>query len=314
MGAACLFLWSWSLAGIHPWPDCPGQASDSPSQPVSAQRLDDRIIVRVSDQTFTCYRFGPGQKYPYFFPVNGPLSGRSVTTESSLPYPHHRSLFFGCDRVNGGNYWQEGNELGQIVSKGPSIESRSPDSVGILDNCEWRQPGRSPIIADRREITISAPSPILRIIDFAVTLTALTDIRIERTNHSLFSARIDPALSVKSGGVLINAEGAAAEKGTFGNASPWCDTSGRHCGVTEGLAIFDSPRNPWFPSRWFTRDYGFFSPTPFEWLGQEGLSIRQGEALSLRYRVVVHAGDAGQADIRGLYQQWQEKDKSASRR
>jgi len=313
MGAACLFLWSWSLAGIHPWPDCPGQASDSPSQPVSAQRLDDRIIVRVSDQTFTCYRFGPGQKYPYLFPVNGPLSGRSVTTESSLPYPHHRSLFFGCDRVNGGNYWQEGNELGQIVSKGPSIESKPPGSVGISDDCEWRRPGQNPVIADHREITISAPSSRLRIIDFAVTLTPLTDVLIERTNHSLFAARMDPDLSAKSGGVLINAAGATAEMGTFGNASPWCDYSGKHCGVTEGLAIFDSPRNPWFPSRWFTRDYGFFSPTPLDWLGQEGLRIRQGEKLRLRYRVAVHAGDWLQADIRGLYRQWQEQEESASR-
>ena len=85
-------------------------ATPSPSMKLSAERLDDRIIVRVADRTFTCYRFGAGQKYPYFYPVNGPATGLSLTTESSLPYPHHRSLFFGCDKVNGGNYWQEGND------------------------------------------------------------------------------------------------------------------------------------------------------------------------------------------------------------
>ena len=88
---------------------------------LSAEQQDERIIVRIDDVTFTSYRYGDGQKYPYFYPLNAPASGLSVTTESSLPYPHHRSLWFGCDQVNGGNYWQEGNDRGQIISKGPVI-------------------------------------------------------------------------------------------------------------------------------------------------------------------------------------------------
>ena len=281
------------------------QSGAAPAPPaVEAERLDDRIVVRVNGETFTCYRFGLGQKYPYFYPVNGPSTGRSVTAESSLPYPHHRSLFFGCDRMNGGNYWQEGNELGQIVSTGPRVVKNGPASVHIQDECEWRKPGQSPIMTDRRDIRIEAPSPVLRTIDFAVALTALVDIRIERTNHSLFSARVEPELSVKSGGILVNAEGALAEKGTFGIASGWCDYSGTHCGVTEGIALFDSPANPWYPCKWFTRDYGFFSPTPMEWLGQEGFRLNRGDNLRLSYRVVVHTGNATQANVAGLFRQW----------
>ncbi len=282
----------------------PNPASIPASPALSFERLDDRIIVRVDGETFTCYRFGNGQKYPYFYPVNGPASGRSLTTESSLPYPHHRSLFFGCDRVNGGNYWQEGNERGQIISKGPRVVKEGSDLILIQDDCEWRQPGRPPVIADHRDIRVHAPARDLRLIDFSVTLTALADVKIERTNHSLFAARVEPELSVQGGGVLINAEGAAAEKGTYGVSSAWCDYSGRHCGVAEGIAIFDSPTNPWFPSKWFTRDYGFFSPTPREWLGPEGYNLGQGTGLRLSYRVVVHAGDARQAGIQGLFEQW----------
>jgi hypothetical protein len=289
-----------------------GQAAGSAVPAMSAERLDDRIVVRVKNQTFTSYRFGAGQKYPYFYPVNGPLTARTITTESAMPYPHHRSLFFGCDKVNGGNYWQEGNEQGQIVSKGASIAKNGPDFVLLQDDCEWRQPGQNPIIADHRDIRIEAPSAELRIIDFHVTLTALTDIRIERTNHALFSARVEPQLSVSSGGTLINAEGATAEKGTYGVGSAWCDYSGKHLGVTEGIAIFDSPGNRWFPCKWFTRDYGFFSPTPMEWIGQEGFTLRQGERLPLRYRVVVHAGDVRQAGIGNLFLQWQTAEKGTT--
>ncbi|RPI23836.1 MAG: hypothetical protein EHM61_18735 [Acidobacteria bacterium] len=284
-------------------------AQTDPAQPakMSAERLDDRIIVRVDDQTFTVYRFGAGQKYPYFYPVNGPVSGLPLTTESSLPYPHHRSLFFGCDKVNGGNYWQEGNEQGQIVSKGAVIAHPGPDYVEITDECEWRKPGESPIMTDARVIRIQAATNKLRLIDFSVILKPVVEIRIQRTNHSLFAARVVPALSVKQGGTLVNASGNLAEKGTYGIASPWCDYSGAQLGIREGIAIFDSPQNRWFPSKWFTRDYGFFSPTPFEWLEQNGLQLKVGEQLELKYRVAVHAGDAQEAGIAKLFEQWAEK-------
>ena len=271
---------------------------------LSADRFDDRIVVRVDDRTFTCYRFGAGQKYPYFYPVNGPLSGVSVTTESSLPWPHHRSLFFGSDKVNGGNYWQEGNDQGQIVSRGPVLVHAGPDYVEVRDDCDWRKPGAEPILSDHREIRIEAPSPHLRVIRFKVTLAPRVEVRIERTNHSLFAARVTPELSAAAGGVLRNAAGATGEKGTFGEPSPWCDVSGTRFGLREGIAIFESPRNRWYPSRWFTRDYGFFSPTPFNWLDDAGLRLAPGAALELEYQVVVHAGDAAEAGIAALFAAW----------
>ena len=297
LGIASLLVTA--LVPASPQPAAPPSAPPAPR--LSAERLDDRIIVRVDDRTFTCYRFGAGQKYPYFYPVNGPRSGVSVTTESSLPWPHHRSLFFGSDKVNGGNYWQEGNDQGQIVSRGPTVVDAGPDRVVITDECEWRKPGTAPVLVDRREIRIEAPSPALRTLRFKVVLVPQAEVRIERTNHSLFAARVAPELSAQAGGVLRNAAGALGEKGTFGASSPWCDVSGTRFGLTEGLAIFDSPRNRWYPSKWFTRDYGFFSPTPFNWLDDAGLRLAKGETLELEYLVVVHAGDAAEAGIAALF-------------
>lgn len=292
----------------------PATPAAPPALRLSAQRLDDRILVRVDDRTFTTYRFGAGQKYPYFYPVNGPLSGVSVTTESSLPWPHHRSLFFGCDKVNGGNYWQEGNGEGQIVSRGATIVVAGPDHVEIADECDWRKPGESPTLADRREIRIEAPSPALRTIRFRIVLVARTDVRIERTNHSLFAARVAPELSAEKGGLLLNSAGATGEKGTFGASASWCDVSGERFGLREGLAILDHPANRWYPSRWFTRDYGFLSPTPLNWLDDAGLRLAAGEKLELAYLVVVHAGDAAGAGMQALFSKWAEERPTATPR
>jgi len=274
------------------------------SQQVAAKFEKDKVIVTINGELFTCYKFAASQKYPYFWPVNGPASGKSVTTETSQPYPHHHSLFFGCDRVNGGNYWQESNERGQIVSQKPKLIQSSGNRVVFTDECFWQQPGKKPIILDRRKVVITAPNEGVRFIDFEISLEPLTDILILKSNHALFSARLAGELSVKSGGTLINAEGKTGEKGTWGVASPWCDYSGTRRGVTEGIAILQHPRNRWFPAKWFTRDYGFFSPTPMNWLKDGRLELAKGETLTLRYRVVVHTGNARSADIKGIFKRY----------
>ncbi len=274
---------------------------------VTAKLDKDQIVIDIDGKLFTCYKFAGSQKYPYFWPVNGPASGKSITTETSQPYPHHHSLFFGCDRVNGGNFWQEGNERGQIVSQGPKIIEASGERAVFTDTCLW---GRDePIIRDLRRIVVTAPDENIRLIDFEISLEPLVDIQILKTNHALFSARVVPELSVKSGGTLINAEGKTSEKGTFGAASPWCDYSGTRNGVTEGIAILQNPRNRWFPCKWFTRDYGFFSPTPMYWLEDGRLELPEGQILTLRYRVVVHTGDVKTAEIAEKFKQYKQSEK-----
>jgi hypothetical protein len=281
---------------------------------IEAKMEKNQVVVTIGGQVFTCYKFGPSQKYPYFWPVNGPASGKSITTETSEPYPHHHSLFFGCDRVNGGNYWQEANERGQIISERPKIVEASGSRVVFTDVGLWKQPDKAPIIRDQRQIVITAPSESLRIIDFTVTLEPLTDIRILKTNHSLFSARVVPELAVTAGGTLINAESKTSEKGTFGVASPWCDYYGTRAGVTEGIAILQHPSDRWYPAKWFTRDYGFFSPTPMNWLEGDKLDIPKGEKVTLSYRVVVHSGDTQKAGIPALFDAYKQTEVSTTKK
>ena len=268
---------------------------------ITATLEKDAVVVRIDGKVFTAYKTDKDQKYPYFWPVNGPASGKSVTTETSNPYPHHHSLFFGCDMVNGGNYWQDVNARGQILSQQIKLVESSGKGVVFTDMCLWKQPGKDPIIRDKRRITITAPSADLRFIDFGITIEPLTDIHIQKTNHALFSARVVPELCVKSGGTLINAEGKTGEKGTWGVNSPWCDFWGKRDGLTEGIAILQHPKNRWYPSKWFTRDYGFFSPTPMYWLEGNRLDIPKGESFTLNYRVVVHTGNTEQAKIKTIF-------------
>lgn len=282
----------------------PGVSDTATAQTLTAERLDDRIRIEVDGTHFTSYRYADTLKYPYFYPVNGPGSGRSVTAESARPWPHHRSLFFACDRVNGGNYWQEGLDRGQIRTESVTLPVASGDSVVVAATSRWNRPDAAAPLRDRRRLVVRAPSPELRVIDWTITLTALQTVTIRQSNHSLFAARMAPALSVDSGGVLINAEGDLGEEETWGRRAAWADYSGSRNGRTEGLAILTHPGNPWHPAPWFTRDYGFFSPTPMQWLADGRFDLAEGDSLTLRYRVLVHTGDARRARISEQYERW----------
>ena len=61
----------------------------------------------------------------------------------------------------------------------------------------------------------------------------------------------------------------------------------------------------WFPAPWFTRDYGFISPTPMYW-PENGNDIRlpKGHVVELQYRVLIHSGDHQEADIGKLYEEY----------
>jgi len=231
---------------------------------ITAQKLHSKIDVSINGNFFTSYIFSQDEKYPFFFPVNGP-SNASVTSMRNGNYPHHSSLFFGCDMVNGGNYWQEGLDRGQILSLRSDIVEQGGERVVIEDECIWRRPNANAPIKDMRKITITAPSKEMYQIDFEVSMEALIDVNIKKTNHSLFSGRMDADLAVTNGGTMINAEGEKGEKGTFGKKSPWIDFYGKRGDKIEGMAIMQHPTNEWYPSPWFTRDYGFFSPTPMYW-------------------------------------------------
>jgi Methane oxygenase PmoA len=275
---------------------------------LTAEKVGSKINISIDGKFFTSYIFSPDEKYPFFFPVNGPLSGGTVTSMRNDPYPHHSSLYFACDAVNGGNYWQEGLERGRIISVNAEIVKEGGDSVIITDECIWSRPGALSPIKDTRKIIITAPSETIRQIDFEITLDALIDVTFRKTGHSLFTARMATDLIVQNGGTIVNAEGLKNEKETMGKKSAWMDYYGKRGNVVEGLAILQHPSNPWYPATWFTRDYGHISPAVMNWPENgEYIFLKQGGKLAFRYRTLIHGGDAGEAKIAEIFAKYRKE-------
>jgi hypothetical protein len=160
---------------------------------------------------------------------------------------------------------------------------------------------------DERKIKVSIVFEKVYFIDWEINWKAVTDVTIQKTNHSLFAVRAAPDITPSGGGNLVNAEGDSGEKRTFGKKSPWCAFYGKRkkSELIEGIALFDHPKNPWHVCPWFTRDYGFMSPTPFNFIDKP-VNLNNGTVLTLRYRIIAFSGTPGEIKLAELWKSYSE--------
>jgi hypothetical protein len=280
---------------------------DPNSHGLTAHQDAAQIFVRWNNTVIGVYRAHTTQKYPYFGSLLGPLSGSPVTSESSLPYPHHRGVWLGCEPLNGGDYWGDSPlETGQILSTGLSLDASKSNPITINDACNWVGPNAQSPCSDRRTMTVTVPSDHVRLLNVDVTLSANEDIIVRRAKHSLFALRAAPDISPASGGTLMNSSGQTDVDAIHGKPTAWCSYYGRReCrpDVVEGIAVMDHPKNPWSPCPWFVRAYGHLSPSPFNFLKQPW-RLDRGQSVRLRYLVVVHGGTPREAGLGDIYDRW----------
>jgi hypothetical protein len=241
-------------------------------------------------------------------------------------HPHQRGLWIAHDSVNKVDFWnneasyQEGGgrgHIGNIVLKKVDSAKGGKDKGAIAATFEWvpRSTGK-PLLTETRVMTFY-DDPKARIIDFDVTLAAMTEpVVFGDGKDGFFGIRMRPVLNekrpdgvpkdveYKTTGRITNADGLATEKQLWGKPSNWCDYSGEVNGEKVGIAILDHPGNPHHPVRWHARGYGLFAANPFGLAvftndkSQDGsITIQPGEKLRFRYRVIVHSGDVNDAGL-----------------
>ena len=280
---------------------------DPKAKNLTAYPKNGQIQFRWNNLPLTVYRAQPALKYPYFYPLNSLATGLSVTTESGLPYPHHRGLWLGCEPMNGGDYWGDGDlAKGHIQSAGPVLGETTPKSAQFTDSCDWVRKGAPQPLADERKFTISIPGEGHWLLDAEFKITARDDVSIKSAKHSFFAMRAAADLSPTYGGILMNSEGGVGAAGTYGKPAAWCGYHGKRRmrpDVVEGIAIMNHPDNFGGNCPWFTREYGHLSPSPFKFL-KKRWTLAKGKVLTLKYRIVIHSGAPKEAGLDKIYKEW----------
>lgn len=81
---------------------------------------------------------------------------------------------------------------------------------------------------------------------------------------------------------------------------PWADESAKFGGndTFSGVSIFQHAKNKNFPAGWCLRHYGFLGVA---WPGVERYNMNLGDKLTLSFRILIHQGDAEDANVENAY-------------
>ncbi|MEW6047568.1 MAG: PmoA family protein [Bacillota bacterium] len=274
---------------------------------LSLQITETAAVIHTADGRVAEYVPGDGAKRrPYIHPISLP-GGPPLTANRPSDHVHHHGLWVGHHLVESGgrvdDFYLERGDEGEILHEGYENVVASGDVVGFTALHRWvAGDGFSPLI-DRWDVRVGQYENGDIWMDLRLELRAVAGpVTLRSTNESALPlVRVAEPLSGQNGGVITNSRGATKEWMTFGRRAEWVDYSGPvPGGAWQGLAILDHPRNPAFPSPWFTRDYGPFGPSPNCFDGD--LYVMPWRPLLLRYRVIVHRGSVAEARVAERWQ------------
>jgi hypothetical protein len=308
-------------------------------QTVKFQKQTDSVIVLIGGKAFSTYYFGPNSPKPYMSPLRsaqGTVVTRGFPMRTDIPgerrdHPHHRALFFAHGDINGVDFWGEGEPTkaaqtangvfysSEALPKGRTVFqkldlAKSYGQSGTL-KAEFGLvgPDGKAIGSETQEYTFRGDSST-RVIDCAFTVTADQGMPLKMgdTKEGTFAIRVVNGLTAPKV-KMLNSEGKVGEPAIWGKRADWVDYSGEVEGEPLGIAIFDNPGNIKHPTYWHARDYGLFAVNPF---GEHdfyndpkrdgSVTIPRGQSLTLRYRVLIHHGDAAEAGIAAAYRRYSE--------
>jgi len=289
------------------------------SSPLSMSRDGDVVQILSDGAPFAVVHAG-AEPRPYVWPLFAP-GGVEVTRSHPMAkregeqsdHPHHQSLWLAHGSVNGFDFWhgREHHERIELQSALASFEGES----GVLVHCEykWLVDDARPVMSEIRQLRFDDLGDV-RVIDVLVEFRAeVDDVVFGDTKEGMFAMRLHPALRVSGAvatGTLRNSEGRRG-KSVWGQRARWIDDSGVVDGKQVGVTMMDHPGNLRFPTWWHARNYGLLAANPFGMhdfekhpAGTGDFTIKKGETLSLRYRVLLHGAGWSDARIEASYQDW----------
>lgn len=273
---------------------------------ITAQRSDNGVVIQIDGKPFTEY-LTDANGTPILWPIIGP-TGKAMTRAYPMAdnpgekkdHPHHRSMWFTHGNVNGLSFWHK-----EFIKHREFVRIESGDRAVVVTRNDWMGRDGKKICEDERTLTFATDGNA-RWIDFDITLGATDQpVKFGDTKEGTMGVRVAATMKVdaKKGGQIVNSEG-QTDGGTWGKPAAWVDYHGPVEGETLGIAILNHPTSFRFPTYWHVRTYGLFAANPFglhDFQGSRKVdgshTLKPGETMALRYRVLLHRGDEKDGDV-----------------
>lgn len=266
------------------------------------------IAVHVDGKLFTALRSDPDARKLYLHPLLS-ASGRRVTRAfpmeqvagESTDHAHQRGVWIGSESVSGIDFWENESSYDRpnrgTVKLTEVTDVRSGSGEGAFTlHAAWLAPEGDARIEETRVMAFRA-SGDQRIVDIDLQLLAKAPVTFADNHDAILGLRLATAFEESHGGQAVNAEGVRGWERLRGTRSAWVDWRANVEGETLGVAVMDHPSNFRFPTPWHVRDYALLFASPFASRDYSpsapdgSVSLRPGDALRLRYRILVHRAD-----------------------
>lgn len=270
---------------------------------VTAKQSEKGVVVEIDGKLFAEY-VTDFKGTPIVWPIIGP-TGKPMTRAYPMAkkpgeredHQHHRSLWFTHGGVGGVSFWEIGR--GKIKHR-EFVEIKGGKRAVIVTRNDWLALDGKKVCEDQRRLAFGSDGDA-RWIDFDITIKASDGpLKFVDTKEGTFGVRVAGTMKVdaKKGGRIVNSEG-QIDTGAWGKRAAWVDYHGPVDGQTVGIAILNHPSSFRFPTWWHVRTYGLFAANPFGLRAFERgkdmdgtYTLPAGEKMALRYRVLLHGGDA----------------------
>ncbi len=266
------------------------------------------------------FNFDKSLHLPHFHPL-ATVDGRTLTWDSPPDHAWHHALWFAWKFVNKVNYW----ELDEKTGTSPGVTSwPSPRAVPrggaarIELHLTYRPAGdeTDTVMVEKRVMETSVPEAAgVYHVDWTSTFTAMEqDVVLDRTpipgepggkdwgGYAGLSVRLAKDLQEPR---AVSSDGPLELKGDkYRGKHTAMDYAGVIGGKPAGIAILDHPENLNHPTPWYVivgKPMMYFSPAV---LCYKPHTLKAGESMTLRYRILVHPGRWDAARLKTEFQRF----------
>ena len=257
-------------------------------EPLSFRQIwDDRVEVGAC----ATYRFGPALPKPCVHPLVTPR-GHVLSGFEMSDHVWHRGLWFTFKFINGANFWEEHDPFGVQVSRGqPVVELLDPRRLSITHRLRWTSEAAGAVLQETRTLMFRGDG----IIGWQTQLTAVTDLVLDRTPYTTWGGYGGLAFRSARGLHDVNflLPGGETVSGLAGQPYPWTVMQAKVDGGAAqqvSIGMIDHPENPRASSPWYCKSGNGFNYMNPALLFHEPMSLKEGDVLRLRYRVMFRDG------------------------
>ncbi|ALJ06145.1 hypothetical protein APS56_13850 [Pseudalgibacter alginicilyticus] len=246
------------------------------------------------------------------------LDGEILTEDFPPDHYHHRGVFWawhqlyvGDKRI--GDAWLIDDFSWEVIN---AIQLKPEEKSTILKvevlwkSPQWRSKSgkQKPLVKEITKLKVYPLKENYRQIDIEISIQALEkNMRIggseDAKGYGGFSQRLKNVENIK----FTGSQGKIEPTLLPVEADGWIDISGPfdQDDNLSGLSILSHPNNPGFPNPWILRSKNSMQNAVYPFPGKKAIPLSETHPTILRYRLLIHRGEANQIDIASKYVEFQ---------